>query len=40
MYTNFHSHCTFCDGRESMEEFVKFAIAKGLKKYGFIHPGQ
>ncbi len=35
MYTNFHSHCTFCDGRESMEEFVKFAIAKGLKKYGF-----
>lgn len=33
--SNFHSHCTFCDGRGSMEEFVKYAIAKGLRKYGF-----
>lgn len=34
-WSNYHSHCTFCDGRSSMEEFVKYAIAKGLKKYGF-----
>ena len=35
MLTNYHSHNTFCDGRETMEEFVKYAIAKGVKKYGF-----
>ncbi len=35
MWTNYHSHCTFCDGRETMEEFVKYAIAKGVSKYGF-----
>ena len=34
-WSNYHSHCTFCDGRSSMEEFVKFAIAKGVRKYGF-----
>jgi len=34
-WSNYHSHCTFCDGRSSMEEFIKFAIAKGVKKYGF-----
>ena len=34
-WSNYHSHCTFCDGRSSMEEFVRFAIAKGVKKYGF-----
>jgi len=33
--SNYHSHCNFCDGRSSMEEFVHFAIAKGLKRYGF-----
>lgn len=33
--TNYHSHNVFCDGRATMEDFVKFAIAKGLKKYGF-----
>ena len=33
--SNYHSHSTFCDGRSSMEEFVKFAIAKGVKRYGF-----
>lgn len=32
--TNYHSHCVFCDGRASMEDFVKFAVAKGLKAYG------
>ncbi len=34
-WSNYHSHCVFCDGRSTMEEFVKFAIAKGVKKYGF-----
>ncbi|MEI6753458.1 MAG: histidinol-phosphatase [Paludibacter sp.] len=34
-FANYHSHCTFCDGRSSMEEFVRFAIAKGVRKYGF-----
>lgn len=34
-WSNYHSHSTFCDGRSTMEEFVKFAIAKGVKKYGF-----
>lgn len=32
--TNYHSHCVFCDGRASMEDFVKFAVAKGLRAYG------
>jgi len=34
-WSNYHSHCTFCDGRSTMEEFIHFAIAKGVKKYGF-----
>lgn len=34
-WSNYHSHCTFCDGRSSMEDFVRYAISKGLKKYGF-----
>lgn len=34
-WSNYHSHSTFCDGRSPMEEFVKFAIAKGIRKYGF-----
>ena len=34
-WSNYHSHCSFCDGRSTMEEFVKFAIQKGVKKYGF-----
>ncbi len=34
MQSNFHSHCSFCDGRASMETFIQFAIAKKLKYYG------
>lgn len=34
-WTNYHSHCVFCDGRGHMEEFIKYAIAKGVTKYGF-----
>ena len=33
--TNYHSHSVFCDGRAPMEDFVRFAIAKSVKKYGF-----
>jgi len=34
-WSNYHSHCTFCDGRSPMEEFVEFAIAADIKSYGF-----
>lgn len=33
--TNYHSHCIYCDGRASMEEFVHFAIANRFSSYGF-----
>ena len=33
--SNFHSHCTFCDGRNHPEDFIKFAIAKQFRAYGF-----
>lgn len=33
--SNYHSHCTFCDGRSIPEDFVKFAIAHGFSAYGF-----
>jgi len=34
-WSNYHSHNTFCDGRSSMEDFVKFALAKNVIKFGF-----
>ncbi|MDR1747312.1 MAG: histidinol-phosphatase [Tannerella sp.] len=33
--SNFHSHCTFCDGRSHPEDFIKFAIAQNFRAYGF-----
>jgi len=33
--SNYHSHCTFCDGRSYPEDFVKYAISKGIQSYGF-----
>lgn len=33
--SNYHSHCTFCDGRSIPEDFVKFAIANQFRAYGF-----
>lgn len=33
--SNYHSHCTFCDGRSAPEYFVKFAISHGFRAYGF-----
>ncbi len=32
--TNYHSHCSFCDGRYPMEEFVRAAIQEGFYSYG------
>lgn len=32
--TNYHSHCSFCDGRAPLEEFVKEAIKQGFTSYG------
>lgn len=32
--TNYHSHSTFCDGKASLEEFVKAAIAAGFTEWG------
>ena len=32
--TNYHSHCSFCDGRAPFEEFVKEAISQGFYSYG------
>lgn len=32
--TNYHSHCSFCDGKAPAEEFVKSAIAAGFSSYG------
>ena len=33
--SNFHSHCTFCDGRSHPENFVQFAVANRFRAYGF-----
>lgn len=33
--SNYHSHCTFCDGRSAPEDFVKFALSHGFRAYGF-----
>ena len=33
--SNYHSHCTFCDGQNHPEDFIKFAISKNLRAYGF-----
>lgn len=32
---NFHSHCTFCDGRSPAEDFIRAAIADNFRVYGF-----
>ena len=32
--TNYHSHCSFCDGRAPLEDFVKAAIEEGFTSYG------
>ena len=32
--TNYHSHCTYCDGKAPLEDFIKAAIAEGFTSYG------
>lgn len=33
--SNYHSHSTFCDGRSEPETFIRFALSKGFRAYGF-----
>ena len=33
--SNYHTHSTFCDGRDSVESIVECAIQKGFKYLGF-----
>lgn len=35
MLTNLHTHTTFCDGKNTPEEMIKAAIAKGFRVLGF-----
>ena len=39
MLSNFHTHTTKSDGKNTPEEIVKFAIEKGLKSIGFSDHG-
>lgn len=32
---NFHTHTTFCDGKETAEQMVRAAVAKGFTRLGF-----
>ena len=32
--TNYHSHCSLCDGRAPMEDFVREAVRRGFTSYG------
>lgn len=32
--TNYHSHCSFCDGRAPLEDFIKEAIRQKFTSYG------
>ncbi|MDW7694774.1 histidinol-phosphatase [Flammeovirgaceae bacterium SG7u.111] len=34
-WTNYHSHCHYCDGKEAPEKHLESAIEKGLICYGF-----
>ncbi len=35
MLSNLHTHSTFCDGKDSPEEIIKFAIERGFDSLGF-----
>lgn len=32
--TNYHSHCSFCDGRAPLDDFIREAIRQGFTSYG------
>lgn len=33
-WTNFHSHCNYCDGQEPMEAYIQKAVSMGMHAYG------
>ena len=33
--SNYHGHCTFCDGRSYPENYVDFALSRHFRAYGF-----
>ena len=35
MLTNFHTHTTFCDGKNTVEEIILYAIERGFDSIGF-----
>ena len=35
MIANFHTHTSFCDGKNTPEEIIKAAINKGFSAIGF-----
>lgn len=35
MKNNYHTHCTYCDGKEPIENFVKMAVEQGFTQLGF-----
>ena len=39
MLSNFHTHCTFCDGKNTPEEVVQSALEKGFSALGFSSHG-
>ena len=39
IYSNFHTHCKFCDGKGELEDYVKKAIELGFVSIGFSSHG-
>lgn len=35
LLSNYHSHTLFCDGRADMEPFIRFALSKYFRSFGF-----
>jgi histidinol-phosphatase (PHP family) len=34
-WTNYHSHCHYCDGKYEPEKYIESALQQGLLAYGF-----
>lgn len=39
MSANYHTHCSFCDGRGRPEEYIERAVGKGFSSLGFSSHG-
>ncbi len=39
MKQNLHTHCRFCDGKDTIEDLVRTAIDKGFDSLGFSSHG-